>query len=185
MLTLATAVRALATEHSLRERPRVRVGPSSIVGAGLGVFANVALPPNELLTFYPGDATLHWEEDANFAADAIIEGVPITFGRRVDDAGRARLLQLLSSDAALTLDVFPVNARTSIVADPELVDDAAYLSQYINDVRGPLCTDGRTANAEHTTLPDGCRVGTLTTRAVEVDEELLVDYGEAYWDARR
>ena len=185
MLTIATAVRALTTEHSLRARPLVRVGPSTIAGAGLGVFANVALPPNELLTFYPGDAVLHWEEDANFEADAVVEGVPITFGRRVDAAGRARLLQLLTSDAALTLDVFPVTARTSIVADPELVDDPAYLSQYINDVRGPLCTDGRPANAEHTTLDDGARVGTLTTRRIEADEEVLVDYGEAYWEARR
>ena len=43
MLTIATAVRALTTEHSLRARPLVRVGPSTIAGAGLGVFANVAL----------------------------------------------------------------------------------------------------------------------------------------------
>ena len=78
-----------------------------------------------------------------------------------------------------------MTARTSIVADPELVDDPAYLSQYINDVRGPLCTDGRPANAEHTTLDDGARVGTLTTRRIEEDEEVLVDYGEAYWEARR
>ena len=42
MLTIATAVRALTTEHSLRARPLVRVGPSTIAGAGLGVFANVA-----------------------------------------------------------------------------------------------------------------------------------------------
>ena len=105
-------------------------------------------------------------------------------GRRVDAAGHARLLSC-SRRRALTLDVFPVTARTSIVADPELVDDPAYLSQYINDVRGPLCTDGRPANAEHTTLDDGARVGTLTTRRIEADEEVLVDYGEAYWEARR
>ena len=79
----------------------------------------------------------------------------------------------------------PASSPTSIVANPELVDDPAYLSQYINDVRGPLCTDGRPANAEHMTLDDGARVGTLTTRRIEEDEEVLVDYGEAYWEARR
>ena len=31
----------------------------------------------------------------------------------------------------------------------------------------------------------GARVGTLTTRRIEADEEVLVDYGEAYWEARR
>ena len=61
----------------------------------------------------------------------------------------------------------------------------ASVSSTSTSVGWSSCTDGRPANAEHTTLDDGARVGTLTTRRIEEDEEVLVDYGEAYWEARR
>jgi hypothetical protein len=48
----------LSTRLSSLELNRTRVGPSTIEGAGLGLFATEDIAKGEIITCYPGDALL-------------------------------------------------------------------------------------------------------------------------------
>ena len=108
-------------------------------------------------------------------------------------ARRERLHAALTSKAALLLDLFPASHTLSVLADPSLLDDVAYVSHVINDAAVCASPDqadayaaasARRANARHTTLADGRHVATVATRHIEAGEELFVTYGARYWLVR-
>jgi SET domain-containing protein len=57
------------------------------------------------------------------------------------------------------------------------------LARYLNDAKGLVKIKGKTNNAEF--VNDGLRAFVVATKNIEAGEEILVDYGKAYWDVVR
>ena len=102
-----------------------QAGPSSVPGAGQGLFATRDIAEGELITLYPSDCVIIWE-DAEHSLDG---NVQLFFGRHIPEAERD------ATRAVLELKGYhvPVTETRSIVADPALCDDAAYLGHMTND----------------------------------------------------
>ena len=91
---------------------RCKVAPSSVPGAGQGLFATRDIAEGELITLYPSDGVIIWE-DAEHSPDG---NVQVFFGRHVSEAGRD------AARAVLELKGYhvPITERRSVVADPAL-----------------------------------------------------------------
>ena len=81
----------------------------------------------------------------------------------------------------------------SLVGDPTLVDDPAYLGhmlndamacQSISDLSSYAIATASHVNAAHKPLL-GCHFASVTTRRVEAGSELFASYGPAYWLSRQ
>jgi len=104
---------------------RCTAGPSSVPGAGQGLFVSRDIAEGELITLYPSDCVIIWE-DAEHSLDG---NVQLFFGRHIPDTQRD------AARAVLELKGYhvPTTETRSICADPALVDDAAYLGHMAND----------------------------------------------------
>jgi SET domain len=185
---------------------RCRVSPSSIPNAGNGVFARRTIRRDELITLFPADALLLWNE----AVGDLRAGYTVLFGPHipVDDRNVTRIT---SYDARrYELQIGP---SRSIVADRVVVarrrhDEtttttgtaAAYLGHFIND--GACLLDyprgssqsarsdcyARTSyqrhNAAIVNVADGCHYMVVATKDIAMDDEIFVSYGEGYWRSR-
>lgn len=179
--------------HSTRFRnlalDRTEARPSSVHGTGL--FATRAIATEELLTLYPGDALLAWGDE--YGGKPGPDGCPLQalYGPHITDAEQASTEFFLIQDSARDFEVV-TGKRRSIVGDPARKEDPAYLGHLANDAAcfspgGDVGTykeeSGRGANAAHFSL-EGCHFATVATRAIAKDEEILVSYGEGYWETR-
>jgi len=196
----------LATRISKLHLFRCRVGLSTLPHAGQGLFATRDIGKEELITCYPGDAVLCWE-DADHSPSRKLE---VFFGRHVpsttQNANRA-MTELRNYEV-------PAADTLSILGDPLVCSDAAYLGHMANDGACPDFTlpalggkDGSTSdpgylfsmaqddqdryevesnsrvNAEHITV-EGSHVVTRALRPINAGDEIFVKYGYGYWLSR-
>jgi hypothetical protein len=171
----------LRTRLSNLRLNRCVVGPSTIPQAGLGLFASRDIEQDELLTLYPGDALLIWNRDVgDFGAG----DVGVMFGNHIQ--GLYRDASRVSTDEARSYEL-KIRTGHSIVADPRLVDDSAYLGHMINDGSALMKNDNssrtlysRTTFDRHNAaffVMEGCHFTTIATKKIPKGEEIFVSYG--------
>lgn len=164
---------------------RCVVAPSTVPQAGLGLFASRNVSAQELLTLYPGDALIQWDRGVgDFGGD-----VGVLFGNHVIDRDASRV----TTDEARGYEL-KIQERQSLVADPNLMDDAAYLGHMINDGAALLSetNSSRTVYSQDTfdrhnaafQIVEGCHLVVVATRDMMEGEEIFVSYGEDYWLSR-
>lgn len=164
---------------------------STITGAGRGLFATRDIADGELITLYPGDVMLAWETtvgDFGTSGD-----VGVLFGTHVRKEDQKKTADRLTTDSARAYEL-KIGGRHSVVADPFLVDDAAYLGHLANDASSLNSRDKASVdeyveasnqghNAAHLVL-EGSHFVTLATRSIGEGEEIFVSYGYSYWFSR-
>lgn len=164
---------------------RCCVAPSSIPGAGLGVFANRYIELGELITLFPGDALLLWNKQVG----DLRAGLGVMFGNHVKDRNADRV----SSNAARLYELKIADSQ-SIVADASLAGEMAYIGHMINDG----CILASRSNAARTTYSQssadcrnaafldvrGCHYMVVATKAIRKGDEIFASYGEGYWMSR-
>ena len=161
---------------------RCRISPSTRTAAGNGLFASRDIVQGELITIFPADAILFRNAEME-EVSGVIYGIARTTG-----------LGSLTDDAARAYEI-RISSRHSIVGDPLMVDDAAYLGHIAND--GDCLTNGddksRTrysqksadeANGVFRDIHQGCHLGLFSLRPISHGEEIFVSYGEGYWLSR-
>lgn len=164
---------------------RCFVAPSTVAKAGLGLFASRDVKDKEMVTLYPGDALLAWKNGVgDFSAD-----VGVQFGNHITDRDARRV----TSNEARGYEL-KIREGHSLVADPSLVDDAAYLGHMINDgsALSNKSNKSRTKYSQDTfdrhnaafQLMEGCHYVAIATKDVAKGEEIFVSYGEDYWLSR-
>jgi hypothetical protein len=152
-----------------------RVGPSPV--HGLGVFAAADTPKHTCFTAYPTDLLELWGDVATGHSERQPSEprVAALFSRKHAnhevDANK-RLRQRLS-DYGLEM------CGVTVYGDPATHSPGA-CGHMINDPRGAASE----ANCVECPIGGGALIGILTLRMVRKGEELLLDYGEAYWRVR-
>lgn len=159
---------------------RCSVQPSTIEGAGNGVFATRDIMANELITLYPGDAIL-------IRTGELDEVSGVLYGSNYQDPS-------LTHDAARAYEI-RISPIHSIVGNKDNISDSSYIGHIAND--GAILTDGsdaartlyskqsaQTANAAHQFLLGGCHVGLFALCDIAEGSEIFVSYGEGYWLSR-
>lgn len=160
---------------------RCHVQPSAIHGDGL--FASRSMVAGELITFFPGDALLVWEDGDRKSDMMIFFGAHVPQSERdANDIANERVQQyeLYSS------------AWISAVGDPSRRDDSSYLGHFAND--GCMCISPDLVEAYRQESPgaanceavllEGCHFALQALKPIEEGDELLFSYGEGYWLAR-
>ena len=145
----------------------VRVGPSEV--HGMGVFATEDIPKHTCFTAYPIDL-LALRQKASGACYSVM------FSRRhehSDVKAHKRLQQQLLDYA---LDIAPC---VTVYADPA-THSPGFCGHMINDPRGTASS----ANCVECPIGGGALIGILSLRTVRKGEELLMNYGKGYWQAR-
>lgn len=166
---------------------RCYVAQSTISNAGRGLFASRDILDGELITLYPGDALLVWNETVgDFGGE-----VGVMFGSHVQ--GEDRNANRVSTDEARGFEL-KIGPKHSIVGDPLLTSDAAYLGHMAND--GAILTKrdnearelySKTTVARHNAaffVLEGSHFVAVATKRIRQDEEIFVSYGEGYWLSR-
>ncbi|KAJ1445529.1 hypothetical protein M885DRAFT_549630 [Pelagophyceae sp. CCMP2097] len=164
------------------ELDRCYVAASAVHGRGL--FASRDIGRGELITLYPGDAELLWDDASSRRAGGALKA---QFGAHVSVEEQASATFFLRLPAARDYEI-PGAAQSSLVADPDRDGDAAYLAHFANDAaclaRG---TDAaRTAYSKTSVtaanaalLPiEGCHYGIAAIAAIAKDAEVFLSYGE-------
>eukprot|EP00961_Rhodomonas_salina_P190350 2568197-Rhodomonas_salina.1 len=194
MLPQESVMRSLlATRLEDLHLNRSRIGASSISGAGQGLFASRDIEEGELITCYPGDAVLCWE-DGHQRGDA-----EIYHGQHIDtsESNMRRFANELHSYEVRA------SATIGVLGDPLLCDDPTYLGHMTNDGACPdfsgnagdavsmsdVLQEDRDsyetaskarANAEHISL-EGCHMVTRALKPIPASGEVFVTYGYGYW----
>lgn len=169
---------------------RCHVAPSTIVKAGLGLFASRNVDKDELITLFPGDALLVWKNGivGDFTPH---DNVGCMFGEHVQGANRDA--SRVSSNEARLYELEILKGH-SLVADPLLVEDRAYLGHMINDSAALVSKSNASRTLYSKTSFDrhnaafrdcqGCHLTVTATRDIMENEEIFVSYGEGYWLSR-
>lgn len=156
-----SALGPLCPAHLAREY-KVRVGPSRIPGAGLGLFAHDPGAEAGERVFGRGERVIPYEgETASVRTER--QAIARDPGRRV------YALDYSAGRRAYTVDG----------SDP-LRSSAA---RYANDAKAPGTPKGVRNNADFRIL-DGAP-WLCASRAIRNGEEILVEYGSGYWGGRR
>ena len=157
---------------------RTRIGPSTIEGAGRGLFATEDIAKGELITCYPGDALLceyseleideedgeedfdeedidfeveeYYDEEADYAEEVVL------WGEHIDATDRIEEDEVF--DGIVEEDVPPLTSYAASVDDvysvmgmPVLDNDPAYYGHFANDGAGHI--------AIQTGVDDAARIG--------------------------
>ncbi len=144
---------------------RTRIGPSTIEGAGRGLFATEDIAKGELITCYPGDALLceyseleideeeeeedfededvdfedeeYYDEEADYAEEVILWGDHIDVTDRIEDD--EVFDGIVEEDVpALTSYAASVDDVYSVMGMPVLDNDPAYYGHFANDGAGHI-----------------------------------------------
>lgn len=185
---------------------RCFVAPSTVVGAGNGLFASRDIANDELITMYPGDAVLIQSPSTTPPAPAPAAPSPentksppdsppvvgVMFGSHIQ--GQDRIPNQVTTPEARSYEM-EINKYTSIVADPQIgFKDPAYLGHFANDGEALYEFDAASReiyskasverhNAAHFVM-EGAHMVTVATKPVAKGEEIFVSYGEGYWLSR-
>jgi SET domain-containing protein len=147
----------------------VRAAPSKV--HGLGVFAVRDIRKHTCCTAYPIDLLVLHDGGSEPGLRPLV-----VFSRqhRNSEAEAHRRLKKQLFDYGL--DIAP---GVAVYADPS-THSPGLCGHMINDPRGT----GAEANCVECPIGGGALIGILTLRDVREGEELLMDYGERYWQAR-
>lgn len=161
----------LQTRLDLPTLHRVRIGPSTIEGAGRGLFATMDCQPGDLLTCYPGDVLLH---------KTGLTGLPEYL--KQDDQ---RLRLLLKSYCVGVTDDY------AIMGLPERDDNVAYAGHFINDgvTKPPTCEAELEDYMKESQAVENCdflplenlHMVALANRHIKKGDEIFTFYGPVYW----
>jgi len=162
---------------------------STIDGAGRGLFASRDIAEGELITLYPCDVMLAWETTVgDFRGD-----IGVTFGSNVRKEDQQKTADRLTTDSARAYEL-KIGGRHSVVADPLLVDNAAYLGHIANDAsvlnsRDQASVDkyvksSRIGHNAAFLVLEGAHFMTVATRSISEGAEIFVSYGYNYWFSR-
>ncbi len=166
---------------------RVYLGESKVHGRG--VFAKVRIAKGEIATLYPGDLLVMRD----------VVGPNGLYGIDVSDhvrEGRSDTeLESLYREFIAEGDYeFIIDDKRSIIGLPEFDDNPAYMAHFANDAakshraadfRVYLAVSFARMNCSFTSVGEGCFVGLVATRDIEVGEELFVCYGPHFWLSRK
>jgi len=173
-------------------RCKVDESPHHGPGEGKGVFATRDIGEGELITLYPADAVLMWEDETH----DVHKKVTCFFSKHVPDADRV-LQRALTKWRGCEV---PCHPTMSILGDPGRVDDPTYVGHIAND--GAMCESeegveqyerlsGEKANAQIVPLsvaetdsegnPLVLHFALMATKPVREGEEVLVSFGADYW----
>ena len=161
---------------------RCRVGPSNVNGDGL--FAARDIEANELVTFFPGDALMWWE-NGDRAGDMMI-----FFGAHVPQSERDAAV--VANERVRRYELY-ASSSVSVVGDPARREDASYLGHLANDAVTCLSPEERDAYIQASTaaanvepvLVESCHLALIASRSIPAGQEILYSYGAGYWLARR
>lgn len=175
----------LATRLEALSLNRCYVAESTLAAAGNGLFASRDISAGELITLYPGDGVCI--EDGATAAGSSLWAASAADGLR-----RSLDASILERGKDYEREVDREVGTTSVLGDPLLVEDPAYLGHMLND--GATCTrealrtayvaEAAAACNVHQVALDACHVAIVATRDVWKDEELFMAYGAGYWTSR-
>ena len=161
---------------------RCAVQPSNFHGDGL--FATRSIAQGELISFFPGDALLIWEDGDRQHSDMMI-----FFGAHIPQSERDA--SDITGKRVQSYELYS-SARISAVGDPSRRDDPTYLGHFANDARTCESPDeieayrresAEGANCEPIVI-EGCHFGLVALEPINEGDELLFSYGEGYWLAR-
>jgi len=158
---------------------RTRLGPSTIVGAGRGLFAACDSNEGDLLTCYPGDALVTLRDD-----NGSINGVSydVIWSPHVDPSQRTLQAQWQGY-------LLQACGDYGVLGLPSLNHDPAYLGHFVNDGSRLVSQGGFTdyvlesfdkANAQHADV-DRSHLVLVAARDLVQGEEIFVTYGPDYW----
>jgi hypothetical protein len=188
---------------------RCRVAPSTIPNAGMGVFSTRDIKAGELITLFPGDALLLWNDEVG----VLRGGLTVRCGPHIVHAAEDRddVAAHFTSAEARRYEL-KIGFRESIVADVRITtttdgptininNNADYLAHMINDGACLRTTTGTAAtakaaeqeyesmsyrrhNAAICDVYGGCHYMAVATKDIAKDEEIFVSYGIGYWSSR-
>ena len=147
----------------------VRVAPSRV--HGLGIFAARDIRKPRCFTAYPIDLLVLHEGGPEPGLRPLV-----VFSRKHRNSAAEAHKRLKKQLIDYGLDIAP---RVTVYADPA-THSPGHCGHMINDPRGA----GVEANCVECPIGGGALIGILTLRDVREGEELLMDYGERYWQAR-
>lgn len=179
---------------------RVRVEPSSGSaprwhrrGSSEGLYAIRTIAAGELITLYPADALMLWEDSTRSEGS----DVRFIFGKHIGEADRDPA-RIMGEWAELV-----VHKNMSVMTDPRASHDAAYMGHAVND--GAMCASperqeayerdsSAVANAEVVPLDVAeqdaqgqqqlLHLAVRATRDIAQGAEVLMPYGYAWWYKR-
>eukprot|EP00808_Paulinella_micropora_P005550 g10842.t1 len=161
---------------------------------GQGVFATRDIAFMELITLYPGDALLLWGNESESAGT-----MRVLLGPHVVEKSADKCFVAAPGSRDYEIRDQLAGATISVVGDPALCSDPAYLGHMCND-GGALGLDGgdfksqearerysrvsvESANAAQLSI-EGCHFATVAIKPISKGEEVLISYGEGYWLSR-
>jgi len=155
---------------SIPNLTRVKIAPSTLEGAGRGLFATMDVKEGTLLSCYPGDVILR-ESGATGIPDEL-------------EADEPRLRHYIKSySIGLTEDI-------GFMGLPQLDQDTAYASHFINDGGTPPTVEAefdryleesrQKSNVYHVPL-ENLHMVTVAKRDIQAGEEIFAHYGPVYW----
>ena len=197
MIQEAVCLKLLCTRLQNLHLNRSFVATSTIPNAGYGLFASRDIKDGELITLYPGDALLSFDEqvvgdegEEKSSAGPLQQKQirSIMFGAHTKPEHR-EINRVLSHEARGY--EMEISAYTSIVGDPSLgFSNAAYTGHFAND--GGYLTDfddaSRQAYRKETLerynaanfVFEGAHMGTVATKAIKKGSEVFLSYGVSF-----
>ena len=176
---------------------RVRVAPSTIDGAGMGLFATRDIRTGELVTLYPCDALVTvvrsplQEDDDEATVSEIYFDVNAPAGSDWHANFKAQCPEFIRHAWSYSVSISPLR---SIIGDPtRATDDAAYLAHMVNDfamcagsdknaIEAYVAASEGAANVGlDTATTNGCHVAMVATKPIREGDEILLSYGAGYW----
>jgi len=160
---------------------------------GLGLFATRDIQTAELISLYPGDALLLWAD----AHDSSDQNLQVRLGPHCGDQTASGCFMAKSATQPRDYEMRYSETR-SVVGDPALRGDPAYLAHFCNDGATLFASGGSVSDAERElysrasaaaanaaqVIIEGCHHGAVALRPIAAGEEVLVSYGEGYWLSR-
>jgi len=195
---LATALRRMQTLQTIKDfnmgvpRKLVKVGPSSIDGAGMGVFAMNNIKAGTIVGFFPVHALgVEFDDETTFCLAGCREDQPYfdrPLAEKTEEANYVHYLmgsrRIGSADfgsSRLYIDVKP-NRPLGDRWIGHLVNDGATVRS--NSEQGMLdyyAASRKRKNCVNIPFASSPILATVTTRDVKKNEELFTSYGCMYW----
>ena len=162
---------------------KCRVGKSIVHNNG--VFATRDIKKLELITLYPADIVKPYPDGRGTKGGLVKYGIYnsnfISEKYHVTDRDDLRLKLLHHYD-------FELSPKVSIIGNPKIIDNPAYLGHMIND----NCNNGKDAEEYSNSLQnsnvvakpiyDAKYITVIASRDIKCGEELFLSYGFKYWN---
>lgn len=162
---------------------RTRLEPSTIPGAGRGLFATRDIAEDELITLYPGDVVLCWPDADHAESPTVLLGA----GTKSSFA---------SDPFDFTCDAWLYGVHTTatraICGDPAQDGDPAYFGHFANDAA--RCDRAGTAGEIYASESElranaaldswsmgDCHLALVACKAIVANEEIFMSYGAEFW----